>query len=516
MKTSLFILALFCSSIIFGQTKLFQNQLSENNLAANQKVSNSLASTYKSTKYYLHTNFDLKSDLEFILPSSNKNIVAKYSKTYKYSNGSESAVYRIVGEPDAEFVLSKHDNIVTGMYASAAGGKVIFHQTHANIIAVSVVNEAALINQDSKDDFININATSTARSTLANANICLATTPECANSTVDVLIVYTTDAKTAWGGAAQSNSFTATAITNFNTALTNSGVTNVNINLVYTGEILYTESGNINTDLTRFYNTSDGYLDDVHALRDMYGADICSLVTATPTNTCGLGYLNTNPTNYNANWAFNVTINGCVVSNYSLVHEIGHNMGLNHDWYVSSSTVPCEHQHGYVNRTAIMNGTSSTTSQRWRTIMAYNDECADSGFGCTRINRWANPAINYNSEPTGIAIGNPQPSNEAFGFKRFSCVVAGFRPTAVLSTKETSVEINDFAIYPNPAKDILNVKTKDNQKYNFTIINALGQIILKTDSKNIDLRGWSPGEYFISIVDSKNSLIGSKKFIVEK
>ena len=516
MKTLLLTLALFCSSLIFGQTKLFQNQLNENNIATNQKVSNSLASTYKSTKYYVYTNFDLKSDLRFYLPSSNKEIIAKYSKTYQYSNGSESAVYKIIGEPDAEFVLSKHDNIVTGMYASSTGGKVIFHQTQPNIIAVSVVNEAALINQDSKSDFVSIDATSTARSALANANICLSTTPECGNTTIDVLIVYTTDAKTVWGGTAQSNSFSATAITNFNTALTNSGVNNVTINLVYTGEILYAESGSINTDLSRFYGTTDGYMDDVHTLRNTYGADICSLVTATPTNTCGLGYLNNNPTNYNGNWAFNVTISGCVVSNYSLVHEIGHNMGLNHDWYVESSTLPCDHQHGYVNRTAIINGTSSSSSQRWRTIMAYNNECSDLGFSCTRLNRWANPNVNYNSEPTGIAIGNPQPSNEAFGFKRFACVVSGFRPTAFLSTKEDSSETNDITIYPNPAKDVLNIRTKDNQKYSFTIINSLGQTILKTDQKTIDLKNWTPGEYFISFTDSKNMIIGTKKFIIEK
>jgi hypothetical protein len=59
---------------------------------------------------------------------------------------------------------------------------------------------------------------------------------------------------------------------------------------------------------------------------------------------------------------------------------MGHNMGLRHDWYVDASTTPCSHQHGYVNETALAQGTSSSSSSRWRTIMAYNDRCAVAGL----------------------------------------------------------------------------------------------------------------------------------------
>lgn len=512
MKNQLSCLFVLFATLLFAQNKIFQNPISENNINSAQKLSSSLSSTYVSTKYYTQPLFDLKSNLEIPLPN-NKVIKAQFSRSFSYTNNSESSVYTIDNEPKSELVLSKSGNIITGMYASESGEKIMFHQTDQNIFAVSVVSESTLINQDSKNDFI-INES--ALNQKVNANICLPATAVCPATTVDVLVVYTSATRLAWGGIAQSNAFIATAITNFNTALINSGVTNVTINLVYAGEIVYTETGNISTDLASFRNSTDGLMDDVHTLRSTYGADLCALITSTPTNTCGLGYLNSNPTNYSSNSAFTVSIYSCVVSNYTLAHEMGHNMGLNHDWFVSQSTAPCDHHHGYSNQTAVNLGTSSVSSQRWRTIMAYNDECAGSGISCSRINRWANPSVNYNSEPTGVAIGSINPSNEAFAFSRFACVVAQFMPTASLSTTETyAAEIKDFTLFPNPAKDEINIWIKNDEQYTFKITNPLGQIVLTTNKKTINLSGLPSGDYFLSVYTEKNTLVGSKKFIIK-
>lgn len=512
MKTRFTCLLILCISFLSAQSRIFEHAINENNLNINQKISTNLGSNYILTKYYSQTSFDLKSDLEILLPN-NKEIKAKFSKSFSYTNETESSSYIIENEPKSELVFSKYDNVITGMYASGNGEKVIFHQTNNGIFAVSIVNEGKLVNQDSKNDFI---LNESAISQKVNANICLDNTPVCSATTIDVLVVYTNSARTAWGGIAQSNSFIATAITNFNNSLQNSGVSNVTINLVYAGEILYTETGNISTDLASFRNNNDGIMDDVHTLRSTYGADLCALVTSTPTNTCGLGYLNSNPSNYSANSAFTVSIYSCVVSNYTLAHEMGHNMGLNHDWFVSQSTSPCNHHHGYSNQTAITLGTSSTNSQRWRTIMAYNDACVAAGISCSRINRWANPNVNYNSEPTGIAIGSPNPSNEAFGFARFACVVSQFVPTALLNTTESFYkEIKDFTIFPNPAKDEINIWIKNDEKYTFKVINTLGQIVLASDKKTINLHGLPSGDYFLNVYTDQNSFIGSKKFIIK-
>lgn len=512
MKTKFTILVLFCTSLLFAQNKIFHTPINENNLKSNQKVSRELASTYLATKYYSQSPFSLKSDLQITLPSG-KEITAKFNQTFIYGNKSESYVYTIENDPKAELVLSQYDHVVTGMYASGTGEKVMFHQTDANIFALSEVSDSKIINQDSIDDYV---LDKTENFNKANSNVCLSTTPICPATRIDVMIVFTTAAKNAWGGLSQSNSFVATAITNFNTALTNSGVSNVTINLVYSGEVVYTESGNLSTDLPRLRNNNDGFMDDVHTLRTTYGADLCALVTATPTNTCGLGYVNTSSTNYTSNSGFCVSLYNCAVSNYSLAHELGHNMGLRHDWYVDTNTTPCDHHHGYTNKKAIDLGSSSTSSQRWRTIMAYNDECSSKGFNCTRINRWANPNVNYNSDPTGVAIGSTNPSNEAYGFARFACVVSNFMPEkqSFLTTREGTRETQEFALYPNPAHDMIHISGNQSGKYSFKVYNSMGQNVITTAEKTINLKGLTSGEYFLNIYDDKNSLIESKKFIV--
>ncbi|REC48066.1 M12 family metallo-peptidase [Chryseobacterium pennipullorum] len=512
MKTKLAILVLFCATLLYAQNRVFQNPINESTLKTNQKVSRELSSTYLLTKYYSQPSFNLRSDLQITLPTGNE-ITAKFIRTYSYSNKSESYVYAVENDPKAELVLSKYDNTITGMYASGTGEKIMFHQTDASVFALSVVSDSKIINQDSIDDYILDKTESFNR---ANSNVCSSSTPVCPATRIDVMIVFTTAAKNAWGGLSQSNSFVATAITNFNTALTNSGVSNVTINLVYSGEIAYTESGSLSTDLPRLRNNNDGFMDSVHSLRTTYGADLCALVTSTPTNTCGLGYVNTSATNYSSSSGFCVSLYNCAVSNYSLAHELGHNMGLRHDWYVDTSTTPCDHHHGYTNKKAIELGTASTSSQRWRTIMAYNDECSSKGFNCTRINRWANPGVNYNSDPTGVAIGNAKPANEAFGFARFACAVSNFMPETqpFQAPKDEILAPQKFTLYPNPAHEVINISGSESGRFSFKIYNSSGQNIITTSDRTIHLKGLLSGEYFLNIYNDKNIMIENKKFIV--
>ena len=500
----------FFISMVSAQQAILQNPLVETSLSDQEKLSTIMAKNYHSTAYYSENIANLQQNFSIRLPGG-KNISAIFLKKYEYSNQSFSAVYKILDDAEAELVFSEYNKILTGMYLSGNGEKFIFHQTAPSTLAVSLVNEQILIDQDDKNDtVIDPLPTPGEKNMLAHANICN-TTPICGNTTIDVMVLFTEDAKNAYGGTPQSNSLIATAITNFNNALQNGGVSNVTINLVYSGEISYTESGTISTDLARLKNPTDGYMDDAQNLRALYGADLVALITASPTNTCGLGNLNTNPTNYNSNSAYSVSISGCVVSNYSLAHEMGHNMGLNHDWYVNTNNNPCSHQHGYVNRTGITNGSTGPGAKKWRTIMAYNDECSTNGFNCTRRNLWSNPNVNYNADPTGIAIGQPQPSHETYGFSRFACVVSQFSTAPALSTREEFIE--DFSIYPNPVIDLLYIKTPKNTAYNFKILTAAGREVAKTKSKRISVKGFEKMIYYLVIYDNENQLIGSKKFI---
>jgi len=232
-------------------------------------------------------------------------------------------------------------------------------------------------------------------------------------------------------------------------AFASSGVSHT-VNLVYTDVVDYVETNNSSTDLSRLAGTRDGYMDIIHTWRTTYGADLVSLVT--DLGGCGLGYVQSNPTNYSTGAAFSTVRNDCLTSNRSLAHEMGHNMGLHHDWWVNSSTTPCQWNHGYVNQAAF----GGTSSQRWRTIMSYNTQCSDSGFNCSRLTYYSNPLNTYGGDPMGIPQGQPNPADNAFVLNRAACQVSGFRASAT-----PQPPVADFSGSPTSGDYPLNVNFSD-------------------------------------------------------
>lgn len=89
----------------------------------------------------------------------------------------------------------------------------------------------------------------------------------------------------------------------------------------------------------------------------------------------------------------------------TFAHELGHNMGLNHDRYVACETGPClnfsyPYAYGYVNQRAFDAG--APESAGWSTIMAYEDQCEDAGLNCQPILRFSNPRQSWNGVPLGV------------------------------------------------------------------------------------------------------------------
>ncbi|HJW86181.1 MAG TPA: M12 family metallo-peptidase [Candidatus Brocadiaceae bacterium] len=215
-------------------------------------------------------------------------------------------------------------------------------------------------------------------------------------SQIEVLVVYTDDARAAAGGTTAMNTLINLAITETNTSYTNSGITQ-RVRLAHAEEVSYDESGfNWNTTLSRLTNTSDGFIDNVHTLRDTYKADEVVLLVA-DNGYCGMAWLMTTVSNAFKTKAFALVNWDCATGYYSFGHELGHNMGARHDWYIDDAkNSPYTYNHGYVNP-----GTTSQT--RWRTVMAYNNECSDRGFSCTRIPYWSNPRKKYGGIKMGVA-----------------------------------------------------------------------------------------------------------------
>jgi hypothetical protein len=199
----------------------------------------------------------------------------------------------------------------------------------------------------------------------------------------DLLVVYTPASRNRYGQAGIENRIIS-AVEAANQAYLNSQV-DQQLNLVYLGEIEYTETGNMSDALSRLRSPGDGYMDEVHALRDTHGADLVALVDE-DTNYCGIGYVMTNVSTSFAPYAFSVTLSSCLAGQ-TLAHELGHNQGNMHDRANSSNEGAFPYSYGY---------RRCVSGDGFRTVMAYS--CT----GGTRVSHFSNPDVTYNGYPTGV------------------------------------------------------------------------------------------------------------------
>lgn len=203
----------------------------------------------------------------------------------------------------------------------------------------------------------------------------------CSLVTIDVMVFYTPQAQQNAGGTAAMEAAIVGAIAQANAAHIASGVP-AEFRLVHAAETQYTELGT-GTDLSRFRTDQDGFMDEVHALRTTYGADLMHLITdPASASYCGIGYLMTNLSVGFASSAFAVTVRGCI-PNRTFTHESGHNMGCHHD-AANAGTALYPYSYGY-----------RTPDNAYRTIMAYAPG--------TRINRWSSPNVDYLGYTMGVA-----------------------------------------------------------------------------------------------------------------
>ena len=160
----------------------------------------------------------------------------------------------------------------------------------------------------------------------------------------------------------------------------------------------------------------DGWLDHVHALRDVYGADIVHLIyERDPPTKAGTAWhiVKFGPDSDRA--AF--SISNRRVDSLFFAHELGHNMGLGHDRYReklagnldpgdSSYNKPYPHSYGYVNQRAFEPDAAPT--HRWFTIMAYVRQCTDLlSAGCEHILRFSNADQTFRGAPLGMPGDTP-------------------------------------------------------------------------------------------------------------
>ena len=236
--------------------------------------------------------------------------------------------------------------------------------------------------------------------------------------TIDIMVVYSNQTAAAAGGGIGAQ--IQTAIDNTNQVYANSQISQ-RLRLVHYEQVNYNEHGSdvYGTALDDLTGTSDGQMDNVHSLRNTYGADLVTLFIENGSY-CGIGWIGSS-----ASYAFSAVNRGCAISNNTLAHELGHNMGAMHDPYQVSvggeGSGPYTYGYGYV-----------SVAGHFRDIMAYDSQCQANGFSCTRIPYLSNPNITYGGLPIGTQQNDPTPtSNVARVLNTTAPTIANFRQSVV-------------------------------------------------------------------------------------
>ena len=253
--------------------------------------------------------------------------------------------------------------------------------------------------------------------------------PPTEQSVIEVAVFYTPAARSQAHGTAGMKARIDHMVAGTNTAYRDGGV-NQRIEAVAVEEVAYTEVTS-ETDLHRLHNPRDGYMDEVHDVRDRLGADIVLLIHR---GTVSRAYLMITASPTHASFAFGVVAN--IGGARYFAHELGHIMGLNHDRFVSCESGHCAaaafpYAYGYVNQPGLRPGASS--SKPWLTIMAYTNQCTGNGVACQQLMRFSNPDQTSQGDPLGIAGLAPSnsrtdgPSDAVRALNRTRGYVANFR-----------------------------------------------------------------------------------------
>jgi hypothetical protein len=237
-------------------------------------------------------------------------------------------------------------------------------------------------------------------------------------SSIDVMVVYTDDARAAAGGTIAMKAAVYLAVAETNQSYLNSGITQ-RIRLVHVAEVNYTEGAGISTYLNNVQDPIDGVIDNVPTLRNTYAADNVVMIVEDGSTACGLGYFMSSVGNFFEPNAYAVVARSCATGYFSFGHELGHNMGADHDCANASPTGPYTYNRGWVE-------TSPSSGPPWRTVMAYNGTPSS-----VRLPYWSNPLVNYpttGGDPTGGACPSPPYSaNNRQVLNNTAATVANFR-----------------------------------------------------------------------------------------
>ncbi len=239
--------------------------------------------------------------------------------------------------------------------------------------------------------------------------------------TVNVMIVYTPSAE-SWANSNEGSIFNtiASAMESAQLTLDNS-VTYIDMVLVNSERVEYTESGNASTDLQNLTEEGNGHMDEVHYLRELYGADLVVLF-ADVDDVGGIAWLLNNRLG-NPNIAFSLTRIQQASSSYTHIHEMGHNMGCHHHKEQSMQPGPTIWDNWNNNRWSAGWRWEGSDNQMYCSVMTYSSgQYFDDGRNATTVPVFSNPDRTH----SGVSVGHGADGDNARTLRELRHIISSY------------------------------------------------------------------------------------------
>lgn len=309
---------------------------------------------------------------------------------------------------------------------------------------------------------------------------------------IDIMVVYTPAAEAyAIANNGGMNNVIATFMTTSQTVMDNSEV-GVVFNLVYSQLINYTETSDSGLDLIRLANVADGIMDEVHAWRNNFNADLVTLIT-TNQDVSGVAYTMHDPEGIPELGFSLLNLPGIINKPYAPVHEFGHNMGCHHHKLQNFQPGP-----GLFDYSAGWRWTSNDNN-RYSSVSTYpSGQYFDDGLDHIRVPYFSNPDVYY----IGVPTGDPEDGDNARSIREIKHVIAAY--SDFLGTASFNQE--RITISPNPTSGILEISTRS-PITGLKVFDNLGKLLQKSLTSFLDLGGYASGIYFIQVETSEGSSV---------